>query len=121
MSGNHATPLPAPGPLCAAYAPLLPQLGSALLTDDETTSAREHLAACAWCREDISAYAVVDDALRRHYGSTTTSHILSLEDIMHDADHLADDAPTPPPLPTVTAPHPLHNGDSRVCPRACSR
>ncbi len=120
MSGNHATPPPTPGPLCAAYAPLVPLLESALLTDDETTSARAHLATCAWCREEIGAYAVVDDALRRHYGSAQTGYFLNLEDIMRDADHLADDAPTPPPLPTVTAPPPpsaSSRGLSRMSPR----
>src|SRR5690348_1741321 len=122
MSANHATPTPAPGPLCAAYAPLLLLLESALLTDDEATSARAHLATCAWCREEIGAYAVVDDALRRHYGSgfAQTSHFLNLEDIMRDADHLADDAPTPPSLPTITAPPPpsaSSRGLSRMSPR----
>lgn len=120
MNGNHATPLPAPGPLCVAYAPLVPLLGSALLTDDEATSARAHLATCAWCHEEIGAYAVVDDALRRHYGSAQTSHFLNLEDIMRDADHLADDAPTPPSLPTVTLPPPpsaSSRGLSRLSPR----
>ncbi|HST88413.1 MAG TPA: hypothetical protein VLJ14_08550, partial [Ktedonobacterales bacterium] len=118
MSSNHATPPPTPGPLCAAYAPLVPLLESALLTDDDVASARAHLATCAWCREEIGAYAVVDDALRRHYGSAQTGYFLNLEDIMRDADHLADDAPTPPSLPTVTAPPPAGSrGLSRMSPR----
>jgi len=62
--------IPAPRPLCAAFAPLLPLISSDALEDDEAAPTREHLAECAWCRQELARYVEVDEALRRGFGAT---------------------------------------------------
>jgi len=81
---EHAAsaPPPAPGPFCAAYAPLLPLLDTRALPPEQEVSLREHLADCAWCQSQHAAYAVVEAALRRHYTSIPSARPLTLEDIM---------------------------------------
>ena len=64
------TTTPAPRPLCAAFAPLLPLISSGALEDDEATPTREHVAGCAWCQQELARYAAVDEALRRQFGAT---------------------------------------------------
>jgi hypothetical protein len=83
MNGRSAsTPPPTPGPFCAVYAPLLPLLGARVLTPEEEASLREHLMDCAWCRNQLAAYATVEDALRQRYASAPSAQPLTLEDIM---------------------------------------
>ena len=65
-----ASTTPAPRPLCAAFAPLLPLISSGALEEDEATPTREHVAGCAWCQQEIARYAAVDEALRRQFGAT---------------------------------------------------
>jgi virginiamycin B lyase len=62
--------VPAPRPLCAAFAPLLPLISSGALEDDEARPAREHVAECAWCQQELARYVEVDEALRRGFGAT---------------------------------------------------
>jgi virginiamycin B lyase len=61
---------PAPRPLCAAFAPLLPLISSGALEDNEARPAHEHVAECAWCRQELARYVEVDEALRRGFGAT---------------------------------------------------
>jgi hypothetical protein len=61
--------VPAPRPLCAAFAPLLPLLSSGALEDDEAAPTREHVAECAWCQRELARYVEVDEALRRGFGA----------------------------------------------------
>ncbi len=83
MSEHSASaPPPAPGPLCAAYSPLLPLLDTQALPPEQEASLREHLADCAWCQNQLAAYAVVEAALRRHYASIPSAQPLTLEDIL---------------------------------------
>ncbi len=83
MNGRSAsTPPPTPGPFCAVYSPLLPLLGARALTPEEEASLREHLVDCAWCRNQLAAYATVEDALRQRYASAPSAQSLTLEDIM---------------------------------------
>jgi hypothetical protein len=83
MNGRSAsTPQPVPGPFCAVYAPLLPLLGARALTPEEEASLREHLVDCAWCQNQLAAYATVEDALRQRYASAPSALPLTLEDIM---------------------------------------
>ena len=57
---------PVPGPLCAAFAPLLPALDD--LTDARLAEdTRAHLAGCAWCRAQRATYDRFDEALRLHF------------------------------------------------------
>ena len=57
---------PVPGPLCAAFAPLLPALDD--LTDARLAEdTRAHLADCAWCRAQRATYGRFDEALRLHF------------------------------------------------------
>jgi hypothetical protein len=83
MNGRFASaPPPTPGPFCAVYSPLLPLLDARALPPEQEASLREHLADCAWCQNQLAAYAVVEEALRRHYASTPSVQPLTLEDIM---------------------------------------
>jgi len=83
MSEHSASaPPPTPGPLCAAYSPLLPLLGTQALSPEQEVSLRAHLADCAWCQNQLATYAVVEAALRRHYTSIPSARPLTLEDIM---------------------------------------
>jgi hypothetical protein len=83
MNGRSAsTPQPVPGPFCAVYSPLLPLLGARALTPEEEASLREHLADCAWCQNQLAAYATVEDALRQRYASTPSAQPLTVQDIM---------------------------------------
>ena len=59
-----ATTTPAPRPLCAAFAPLLPLISSGALEEDEAPPTREHVAECAWCQQELARYMTVDEALR---------------------------------------------------------
>ena len=63
---NSKNRQPVPGPLCAAYAPLLPALDD--LTDARLAEdTRAHLADCAWCRAQRATYDRFDEALRLHF------------------------------------------------------
>jgi hypothetical protein len=64
------------------YSPLLPLLGARALTPEEEALLREHLVDCAWCQNQLAAYATVEDALRKRYASAPSAQSLSLEDIM---------------------------------------
>lgn len=85
MNENHQTPPPAPKPLCAVYAPLLPLLRVDELAADQARAVREHLADCVWCQAKLATHAVVGDALRRHFGSGSVEAppTFTLETIMH--------------------------------------
>jgi sugar lactone lactonase YvrE len=72
------TTTPAPRPLCAAFAPLLPLLSSGALEEDEATPTREHVAGCAWCQQELARYAAVDEALRREFGAGAHASVLPL-------------------------------------------
>lgn len=66
MMLNSKNRQPVPGPLCAAYAPLLPALDD--LTDARLAEdTRAHLADCAWCRAQRATYDRLDEALRLHF------------------------------------------------------
>jgi hypothetical protein len=52
------------------------------LTPEEETSLREHLVNCAWCQNQLAAYATVEDALRQRYASAPSAQSLILEDIL---------------------------------------
>jgi hypothetical protein len=64
------------------YAPLLPLLGARALTPEEEASLREHLVDCAWCQNQLGAYATVEDALRQRYSSAPSAQPLTLGDII---------------------------------------
>jgi hypothetical protein len=64
------------------YSPLLPLLGARALTPEEDASLREHLVDCAWCQNQLAAYATVEDALRQRYALAPSARPLTLDDIM---------------------------------------
>ena len=66
---NHRHTLPVATPRCAALRSLLPLLSSGMLAPAEAEGVREHVATCAWCQNKLASFAVVEDALRRHYGA----------------------------------------------------
>lgn len=83
MNKNSAVPPSGgPGPLCTAYAPLLPFLPTGGLQPEESAAARAHVAECAWCQTQLVAYDALYAALRRQYGpavarpSVTTTPVL---------------------------------------------
>jgi hypothetical protein len=61
---------------------LLPLLDARALTPEEETSLREHLADCAWCQNQLAAYMVVEEAVRRQYATLPSPQPLTLEEIM---------------------------------------
>src|SRR6185437_4584049 len=77
-----------PTPDCAMFAPLLPLLDSYDLSPEEAARAREHLNTCAWCQREYAAHAIVDGALRRHFGelSPGTPPFLTMENIVNTID-----------------------------------
>ena len=82
---------PVPGPLCAAYAPLLAALDD--LTDARLAEdTRNHLAGCAWCRAQRATYDRFDEALRLHFAPDAapfpTIHIM--ESLISDAPDLLE-------------------------------
>lgn len=58
-----------PRALCAAYAPLLPLLGTGGLAPDEAGELRAHLAECDWCQAKLAEYDTLYAALRRQFGA----------------------------------------------------
>lgn len=80
------TYLPMPGPLCAAFAPRLPLLSSGALEDDEAAPAREHVAGCAWCQQELARYVAVDEALRRQFGAASEGVLPFTFDMDGDQD-----------------------------------
>lgn len=85
-----ATISPAPRPLCAAFAPLLPLISSGALEEDEATPAREHVAGCAWCQQELARYVAVDEALRRQFGATSENVLPFPFDLDSDDDVAKD-------------------------------
>jgi hypothetical protein len=64
------------------YSPLLPLLGARALSPEEESSLREHLVDCAWCQNQLAAYAVVEEALRSRYASAPSAQALTMEDVV---------------------------------------
>jgi hypothetical protein len=86
-----ATTTPAPRPLCAAFAPVLPLISSGALEEDEAPPTREHVAECAWCQQELARYMTVDEALRREFGAGAHASVLPfLFDLDSDED-IAED------------------------------
>src|SRR3954451_7015301 len=81
---------PAPRPLCAVFAPLLPLVSSGALEDDEAASTREHVAGCAWCQQELARYTAVDGALRQRFGAAAQESILPFRFEL-DGDEDAED------------------------------
>jgi streptogramin lyase len=82
---------PAPRPLCAAFAPLLPLISSGALEESEATPTREHMAGCAWCQRELARYTAVDEALRRQFGAAAHEGILPfLFDLDGDEEFAAE-------------------------------
>jgi virginiamycin B lyase len=79
-----------PRPLCAAFAPLLPLISSGALEDDEAAPAREHVAGCAWCQQELARYVAVDEALRRQFGAASENLPLLPFDLDGDEDTVED-------------------------------
>jgi virginiamycin B lyase len=79
--------LPAPRPLCAAFAPLLPLISSGALEDNEAAPTREHVASCAWCQQELARYVEVDEALRRGFGAAHEGMPPILFDLDDDGDY----------------------------------
>lgn len=96
MNRSDSGASPKPTPLCAAFAPLLPLLASDELSAEEARSVRTHLAICAWCQSQLATYDTLDTALRRHYGDGEhTTYFLSMEDVMSDSEHDAQEITQP--------------------------
>jgi virginiamycin B lyase len=85
-----ATTTPAPRPLCAAFAPLLPLLSSGALEEHEAMPTREHVAGCAWCQQELARYTAVDEALRREFGATHENILPFPFDLDGDEDAAED-------------------------------
>ncbi len=99
MSQNHHLPSSA----CAAFARLLPLASHDLLSEDEDTSLRAHLATCAHCRAALADYDHVEAALRSTFAPRQGAvPPFSREEIMQILDH-HDDHPVPvaPPVPAL--------------------
>ncbi len=106
---THSTPIPAPTPACAAFETLLPLLDTDVLTPDEATAAREHIAGCAWCRAQLAGYDTFETALRRHYSSDVSGvPAIILEDVVR-ADRMVyeDEAATDDEAPLVLEVSPI--------------
>lgn len=86
--GNTRSGSPPPlTPTCVAVGRLLPLLDADELTESEAADVREHVATCARCQSRIAGFAVVEDALRRHYGEPGTSQgAIALADVISTAD-----------------------------------
>jgi hypothetical protein len=101
MSQNHRMPQPAPRPLCASFAPLLPLLSLDKLETDEAAAVKQHAATCTFCRSQLDDFDALRDALRTDVAWSAEAEpvvaeaepMLSLEDIL-----LADDEPTTLPV-----------------------
>jgi YVTN family beta-propeller protein len=62
---NHASPPPAPQPLCSLFEPLLPLLSQGQLDASEAAATRDHVATCAWCQQQLRELDFLRDTLRR--------------------------------------------------------
>src|SRR5262245_40351967 len=102
MNENRQTPPPAPQPLCAVYAPLLPLLRVDELDAEQADAVRAHLADCSWCQAKLATHAVVGDALRRAFGTgyRDAPPTFTLETIMHANQRDTVTAENPPAPPT---------------------
>jgi streptogramin lyase len=85
-STRHGT-LPPLTPACVSVAHLLPLLDADELTENEAAAVREHVATCARCQSRMAGFAVVDSALRRHYGEPMNSEsVIALADVISTAE-----------------------------------
>jgi virginiamycin B lyase len=109
------TTSPAPRPLCAVFAPLLPLISSSALESDEAAPTREHVAGCDWCQRELARYVAVDDALRQRFGAPSYEDALPFlfdrddddEDysfILEDTMTAGHDQRDPQPSATVRSP-----------------
>lgn len=87
MSRRNSQPPPIPRALCVVYAPLLARLHSDPLEPDEEEAIQQHVAGCSWCQAKLVTLDLVDDALRRQFGSLTASYRTpTREEIMSTAN-----------------------------------
>lgn len=89
---NHRPTPPVATPRCAAMRPLLSLLSSGTLTPSEAEDVRAHVATCTWCQDKLAGLAVVEDALRWHYGTAVAladdpeaEPEITLDDVMRTA------------------------------------
>lgn len=95
---NHRHTLPVVTPRCAALRSLLPLFSSGMLSPSEAEDVRAHVVTCAWCQDKLAGFAVVEDALRRHYGPALalvddSEPEIALDDVMRTAAIEAHSAP----------------------------
>ncbi|MGZ3666239.1 MAG: anti-sigma factor family protein [Ktedonobacterales bacterium] len=105
MTKIRNTTIPAPGPRCASFAPLLPLLQPALLSEEDADRLRAHIAGCAHCAALLGAYERLDVQLRQHIGTVPAVPRMT-EEIMayiEESDHPVA-IQTPPPQSPLTAP-----------------
>ena len=108
---------PAPRPLCAVFAPLLPLLAAGELDAEQEVAVRTHTAGCDWCSAKLATFGVVESALRRHYGdygdyggiedtAGSAFRPFALADIVRladEGDENVDDDEDDAALPTVSS------------------
>lgn len=105
---NHRHAPPVATARCAALRSLLPLLSSGTLSPSEAEDARAHVATCAWCQDKLASFAVVEDALRRHYGAAVAladgaelEPQITLDDVLRTA--AVEVHPAPPALSALDA------------------
>lgn len=89
MTTSRNTTIPAPGPRCASFAPLLPLLQPGLLSEEDADRLRAHTAGCAHCAAFLRAYEQLDVQLRQHIGTVSPMPQMT-EEIMayiEESDH----------------------------------
>jgi hypothetical protein len=78
----RSRPLPAPGPECAAFAPLLPLLTTHVLRPDQELALYGHLDTCPWCRSELAGYDAMEAGLRQRYASLPSDRPLTMEQVV---------------------------------------
>lgn len=89
MTKIRNTTIPAAGPRCASFAPLLPLLQPGLLSEEDAERLRAHTAGCAHCVALLTAYEQLDVQLRQHIGTASPVPRMT-EEIMayiEESDH----------------------------------
>jgi hypothetical protein len=77
---------PPQAPECQKWAPLLPLLDDLSINTPDILAAREHRKTCAYCQAKCEQYAIIDRALRCHYGASSMPKKKPEEILQHISD-----------------------------------
>src|SRR5262249_46240459 len=101
MKREHLAALPAPGPGCARFAPVVPLAGHDLLSTGDAAALRKHAAGCTHCRALLDTYERLDAGLRRYFTTDISVPAHLTEAIVNHIEEQDNPMPLPTPVEVI--------------------